>query len=78
MIDEKATADFLEKIRIEYKRSRQQFSPFHSGHEGYAVVLEELDEVWECVKNKEKTLEDLHSELVQVAAMACAMFVEIR
>jgi hypothetical protein len=23
-----------------------KYGPFHSGHEGYATILEELDELW--------------------------------
>jgi NTP pyrophosphatase (non-canonical NTP hydrolase) len=44
----------------------------NSPHEGYAVLLEELEEVWEEIKKKrsERSYEHLLDELVQVAAMA--------
>ena len=48
-----------------------QFGSFNSSHEGYAVLKEEVDELWDCIKdNKHTTLEDLKGEAVQVADMA--------
>lgn len=42
--------------------------PFHSEHEGYAIVLEELDEVWDEVRaNNTAASVD---EMIQVGAMA--------
>lgn len=46
--------------------------PFNSPHEGYAVILEEIDELWEEVR-KNRSKRDLHlmrAEALQVAAMA--------
>lgn len=42
--------------------------PFHSGHEGYAVLLEEVQELWEAIRADD----DAHAkrEAIQVAAMA--------
>lgn len=34
----------------ELERAEAKFGPFNSSHEGYAVILEELDELWEVVK----------------------------
>lgn len=50
----------------------------NSAHEGYAVLLEELDELWEHVKTKQKN-RDLHAmkrEAIQIAAMAMRFAVE--
>ena len=57
-----------QKIEAEIERARQQFPAFHSQHEAYAVILEELDEFWECVKHDR----DGTRELIQVAAMCVA------
>jgi len=57
-----------QKIEQEIERAREKFPPFHSQHEAYAVILEELDEFWECVKHDQ----DGYKELVQVAAMCVA------
>jgi NTP pyrophosphatase (non-canonical NTP hydrolase) len=52
---------------------------FNSSHEGYAVLLEELDEVWEEIKkSKNYTLSnEAKQELIQVAAVAMRMINEL-
>jgi len=43
--------DFLLlEITNEYHRAEGLFPKFHSNHEGYAVIKEELDELWDLVK----------------------------
>ncbi|MFA5151485.1 MAG: hypothetical protein WC554_02880 [Clostridia bacterium] len=47
------------------------FPEFHSYHEGYAVIKEELDELWEEVKKYPKqNNENLRKEAIQIGAMA--------
>jgi hypothetical protein len=60
----------------EYYRARKKFAPFNSGHEGYAVILEELEELWTEIKadNKPKA----HKEAIQLAAMALAYVIEVK
>ncbi len=41
---------------------------FNSPHEGYAVILEELDEMWEAIKKKD--ISHSRKEAIQVAATA--------
>ena len=41
---------------------------FNSDHEGYAVIKEELEEVWEEIKKDNHQL--AREEMIQVAAMA--------
>ena len=48
--------------------------PFNSLHEGYAVILEEVDEVWDEIKKKVPNKDFLRKELTQVAAM-CLRFI---
>ncbi len=45
---------------------------FASLHEAYAVLLEEVDELWDEVKKKEelRDKENIRLELLQIAAMA--------
>lgn len=63
---------FNELVAEEVATARSKHAPINSVHEGYAVILEELDEVWEEVKKKtkERDLPHLLKELVQVSAMA--------
>ena len=60
----------------EYYRARKKFKPFNSGHEGYAVILEELEELWDEIKadNRAKA----HKEAIQLAAMALAYVIEVK
>lgn len=57
-------------IDAEYTRALNKFGAFNSPHEGYAVILEELDELWDEIKRKRMNKEAVRKEAVQVAAMA--------
>jgi hypothetical protein len=50
---------------------------FHSVHEGYAVILEELDELWSEAKAKEVDPVKLRTEAIHVAAMALRFVAEL-
>ncbi len=56
----------------EYYRATKKFSPFNSVHEGYAIILEELDELWEEIKKKKdkRRTKKMLEEAIHVAAMA--------
>jgi hypothetical protein len=75
MNDEQAVNLIIE----EYLRATQINGPFNSAHEGYAVILEELDELWEEVRKKkaDRNLDRLKKEAVQVGAMALRFLVDI-
>jgi hypothetical protein len=65
--------DFQHAVAVELARARLLFPrPTSSLHEGYAVLLEEVDEFWEIVKMKasKRDAEKTYEELVQIAAMA--------
>lgn len=46
-----------------------KFNKFNSTHEGYAVLKEEVDELWDVIKKNGTSIE-LKSEAVQIGAMA--------
>lgn len=54
----------------ELGRATAKFPPFNSAHEGYAVLLEEVDELWDEVKRQKKDHPSIRAEAIQVAAMA--------
>ena len=65
------TRPILEAIEAELARARTLFPAFHSAHEGYAVIAEELDELWDEVKGKgPERIANMRAEAIQVAAMA--------
>ena len=76
--------DSYEATRLvldELQRATSKFGSFKSSHEGYAVLLEEVDELWEQVKRnpaKHTTRDaEMRKEAVQVAAMAMRFLVDI-
>jgi hypothetical protein len=62
----------LEEIRAELTQATEQFPAMNSAHEGWAVIKEELDELWEHVRQKQgmRLPHRMRREAVQVAAMA--------
>lgn len=63
-------SEFPGMVEAELARARSKNAKFNSLHEGYAVLLEEVDELWEEIKSKERNTEKMISEVTQVAAMA--------
>ena len=45
-----------QEVVEELCRAEAKFGPFNSSHEGYAVILEELDELWDVVKENPRKI----------------------
>lgn len=71
--------DVLFDIRQEVSAAVIKFPPMASVHEGYAILLEEVDELWEEVKKSPKTrdAEKIKLEAKQVAAMATRFLMDL-
>jgi hypothetical protein len=67
----KEQAIFAE-VKRELDRAVRKHDSFHSAHEGYAVILEELDELWDEVKKRRsaRSKAAMWAEAAQVAACA--------
>lgn len=65
------------EILRELARARKRFPPFHSAHEGYATLLEEVDELWDEIKGPDDSKQNarMRAEAIQCAAM-CIRFIE--
>lgn len=62
----------------EYRRAERKFGPFNNGHEGYAVIKEKLDELWETVKSKDLMhMENARKEAIQIGAMAMRFAIDL-
>lgn len=74
-----AYSDAAEAALAEVRRAREMFGPMASMHEGYAVAMEECEEVWDIVKMKQKLRDLPHArkEAIQAAAMWLAFAVEV-
>lgn len=70
-------ASTLNAVECELERAIAKFpAPFGNAHEGYAVLLEEVDEAWDAIKKND--IIHARKEMVQVAAMAIRFLLEVK
>lgn len=67
----------LKLIENELDSARRKHRNMYSTHEGYAVIKEELDELWDEVKKKRPDMDKLREEAIQVAAMAARFVADL-
>lgn len=75
MVTDKKMNSVIIEIAEEYTKAIKDFDEFRSDHEGFAVLLEEVDELWDSIKaggNPERR----RAEAVQVAAMALRFIID--
>lgn len=70
---------FQQEVAAELAQAREDHAPMNSAHEGWAVLLEEVEEVWEEVrkKRKKRSKKKLRAELIQVASTAQRMIEDL-
>jgi hypothetical protein len=68
----------LASVREEVLAAATKHKPMNSAHEGYAVLLEEVDELWEHVKADTGYTDDAMDEAIQVAAMGVRYVLDLR
>ena len=67
--------EVLAIIRAEFVKATRKFGAFHNGHEGFAVIREEVDELWDDVKANKP--DNALRESIQVAAMGMRFFYDL-
>lgn len=70
----------LIEVREEVLWATKNHKRFNSPHEGYAVIKEELDELWSAIrtlKNFDDRNEQIKLEAIQVAAMAVRFLMDL-
>ena len=69
----------LGEVRYELATALVAYSKFNSAHEGYAVILEELDELWDEIKKRPNAVskERMRRKARHVAAMAIRFMLEL-
>jgi hypothetical protein len=72
-------SSFQNSVSQELAIARVKYRDMASAHEGWAVLREEVDKLWEEVKKKpsKRDTSAMYIELVQVAAMAQRMAEDI-
>ncbi len=58
----------LDQVRAELDQAMRAFPPMRSPHEGWAILREEVDEMWDEIKRND--FDGGLEEAIQVAAMA--------
>lgn len=66
----------IRQIEAEYLKTDKECPGFHSAHEGYALLREEVDELWDAIKAKPRVDAHIRLEATQVAAMAIRFLVD--
>ena len=71
--------DAVEEIISELARATEKYGPFSTAHEGWAVIREEFDELWDEIKMSPALRSNvaMRKEAKQVAAMAIRFMVDI-
>ena len=66
-------------VSDEAQRAQGIYGSFTSAHEGYAVLLEEVDELWQHVKVKrgQRLTHAMRAEAIQIAAMAVRFIIDL-
>ena len=72
-----ALVKVIQAVSAEYHRAVSLHGSFSSTHEGYAIIKEELDELWDGIKKNDHR-KFLEKEAIQIAAMAIRFCIDIR
>lgn len=67
------------EVSTEFDAASGAFPAFNSAHEGYSILAEEVDELWDEVKKNpaKRVPANLEKEAIQVAAMALRFLVDV-
>ena len=68
--------NIIKDVDSEIESARNRFPAFHSHHEAYAVILEEVDELWDCVRSNDLN-SNKYGEAIQIIAMVHCYIEEV-
>lgn len=67
----------LREILREYLSAARKHKPYNSAHEGFAVLLEEVDELKAEVWRRDRDLSAMRAEAIQVASCALRFITDV-
>jgi len=65
-----------DEVILSYLKAAHKHAPMRGPHEGYAVTLEELDELWSEIKADDRS-GNMRKEATHVAAMALRFLIDV-
>jgi hypothetical protein len=78
MREDTKVAMVLRDLELELGKAQAKHRQMLSPHEGYAIILEELDELWDHVKADTAYGPEARKEALQVAAMALRFILDLQ
>ena len=66
-----------EEVSDELARACDKFAAMHGPHEGWAVIQEEVEELWDLVKANRGRSDEARQEAIQIDAMALRYVVDV-
>lgn len=69
--------DFLNKINNQINTCYELYGSYASIHEAMGVLFEEIDELWEEIKQKNINLENIESEIIDCIVVLIKMHNDI-
>lgn len=57
----------IKHVLNEVEKIQKEHSPYHSIHEGYAIMLEKFDELWNEIKQEDPNYTRIYNEAEQVS-----------
>jgi hypothetical protein len=60
----------LKEVEKQVLKAESKFDEFHSPHEGYGIIKEEFDELWDEIKLKSHDYKRMYEEALHVACTA--------
>lgn len=78
-LEETSNSKIIRAAIHELSQATSNWPPFNSAHEGFAVLKEEVDELWQHVKTNQtkRDLVAMQKEAIQCAAMALRFAIEV-
>jgi hypothetical protein len=67
----------MREIQAELEHAQKKHGPIHSMHEGFAVMLEELEELKAETFKQRPNRAIAHDELIQLAAMCIRTIIDV-
>lgn len=77
MDTETAIKEVMSRIETELRRAIDKYPTMYDYHHGWAVLYEEVDELWDEVKERHVNPLNIRAEAIQVGAMAARFILDL-